>query len=84
MNWQPERNPEDIIGDATWHYIPWGHNEWEYHSTHIVFVKNNVLVKIMAGKSSIMTDELSSYQLQLARDVARKIEAKIVAVLEKK
>ena len=84
MNWQPERNPEDIIGNATWRHIHWEHNEWEYRSTHIVFVKNNVLVNIMAGKPSIMTDEISANQLQLVRDVARKIEAKIEAVLNKK
>ena len=77
MNWQPERNPEDLIGDGTWRHIPRGQNEWEYRSTHIVFVKNNVLVHIMTG-------EFSSNQLQFALDVARKIETKIEKVLNKK
>ena len=39
-------------------------------------MKNNVLVHVI-------TDGPSSNQLQLARDVARKIEAKIEAVLPK-
>ena len=81
MNWQFEPNPEDIIGDATWHHIPWEQNEWRYRSTHIVFVKNNVLVHIMAGKPSIMTPEISANQLRFGRNVSRKIEAKIEAVL---
>ena len=42
----------------------------------LLFVKNNVLLHVI-------TDGPSSNQLQLARDVARKIEAKIEAVLPK-
>ncbi len=78
MNWQPESDPEDVIGDGTWRHIP--RRQWEYVSTHFVFVKNNVLVHIMTGEPS--SNQL--HQLQFVRDLARKVEAKIEAVLEKK
>ncbi|RKU16458.1 hypothetical protein C6500_17515 [Candidatus Poribacteria bacterium] len=74
-NYQPELNPTDVIGDATWHLIPRRH--WEKGMTDIYFVKNNVGVHVMKKGTS-------EYQLQFVRDVARKIEAKIAAVLEKK
>lgn len=74
-DYQPESNPEDIIGDATWRIIPkrW----WEKDRTDLWFVKNNVVVYVSA-------DGQSPDQLQFARDVARKIEAKIKAVLPQK
>ena len=78
MNWQPESNPEDIIGDATWRHIP--RRQWEYVRTDIVFVKSNVLVHISTGEPS----QNQLHQLQFARDIARKVEAKIETVLEKK
>ena len=70
-----ELNPNDVIGDATWRIIP--KQLWEKHWTRIWFVKNNVLVDIRA-------DGPPSQQLQFVRDVARKIEAKMEAVLQKK
>ena len=72
-NIHPELNPEDVIGDATWHYIRDGQDE----ETNVMFVKNNVLVHITASGHP-------SHRLQFVRDVARKIEAKIEAVLPKK
>ena len=72
-NIHPELNPEDVIGDATWHYIRDERDE----ETNIMFVKNNVLVHIMASGHP-------SHRLQFVRDVARKIEVKIERVLEKK
>ncbi|MYA70438.1 hypothetical protein F4141_13720 [Candidatus Poribacteria bacterium] len=72
----PELNPEDVIGDATWHYIPKRQTE-KINDIEILFVKNNVAVLVMANGHA-------SNQLQFARDVARKIEARIEAVLEKK
>ncbi|MCY3740892.1 MAG: hypothetical protein OXH00_07720 [Candidatus Poribacteria bacterium] len=68
----PELHPEDVIGDATWHYIPKRQTE-KINDIEILFVKNNVAVLVMAKN-----------QRQFARDVARKIEAKIAAVLEEK
>ena len=77
MNYRPERNPEDVIGDATWRYIPrLPRNPWD-NATAIVFAKNNVMVHIMAEGDS-------ADQLQFIRDVARKIEAKIKEVSPKK
>ena len=76
MNYQPERNPEDVIGDATWRYIPrLPRRSWD-NATAIVFVKNNVMVHVMVEGHSV-------YQLQFIRDVARRIEAKIETVLPK-
>ena len=74
-DYQPESNPQDVIGDATWRMIPkrW----WEKDATDLWFVKNNVMVYVSANGQS-------PDQLQFARDVARKIEAKITAVLKKK
>lgn len=74
-NYQPELNPEDVIGDATWHLIPKRH--LEEGMTDIYFVKNNVGVHVM-------TRGASEYQLQFAREVAQKIEVKITAAVEKK
>ncbi|MYC74443.1 hypothetical protein F4X10_01550 [Candidatus Poribacteria bacterium] len=74
-NYQPELDPVDVIGDATWRLISKRH--WEKGMTDIYFVKNNVGVHVMIRGTS-------KDQLQFARDVARKIEAKIEAVLEKK
>ena len=77
MNYQPERNPEDVIGDATWCYTPnLPRRSWD-NATAIVFVKSNVMVHIMVEGYSV--DEL-----QFTRDVAQRIEAKIAAVLPKK
>ena len=75
-NFHPELNPDDVIGDATWRYIPRRQTE-RINDIEILFVKNNVAVLIMANGTP-------SNQLQFARDVARKIEAKITAVLSQK
>ena len=69
-----ERNPKEVIGDVTWHYRPRRQGD---HDTHIVFVQNNVLVHITASGDP-------SSRLQFARDVARKIEAKVASVLSQK
>ena len=66
--YQPEPSAEDVIGDATWR-IP--------NASSIWFVKNNVLVYISAGGHP-------SNRLQVVQEVARKIEARIEAVLGKK
>ena len=76
-NFQPELNPEHVIGDATWRNIHENRTEWEDGPTDIYFVKHNVLV-------SVRTRGHSSHRLQDARDIARHIEAKIAAELEKK
>ena len=65
---RPEPNPKEVIGDATWRGAG-------TPVTYIYFVKHNVRVDIMVGGRS-------ANQLQCARDVARKIEAKIDAVLK--
>ena len=64
---EPEPNAEDVIGDATWR-VP--------NKASIWFVKNNVLVHIMARRPKIN-------QLTLTRSVARKVEAKINAALNR-
>ncbi len=64
--YQPEPNAEDVIGDATWRV--------ENDASIWFFVKNNLLVYITARRPLVN-------QLPLTRSVARKIEAKIVAVL---
>ena len=71
----PELNPENIIGDATWHYTP--QRQTKRIDIEILFVKHNVAVLIMAN-------DHPSNQLQFVQDVARKIEAKITAVLPQK
>ena len=76
-NFHPEPNPEDVIGDATWRNIPRNRKRWEEGPTDIYFVKHNLLV-------SIRTNGHASHRLQEARDIARNIEAKIEAVLQKK
>ena len=65
---RPEPNPKEVIGDATWRGAG-------TPVTYIYFVKHNVRVDIMVGGRS-------ANQLQFARDVARKIEAKIDAVMK--
>ena len=75
-SFDPELNPENIIGDATWNFTPKRHTE-RINGPEILFVKHNVAVLIR-------TKGDPSNQLQFAREVARKIEAKITAVLEKK
>ena len=76
-NFQPELNPEEVIGDATWHLIP--KRQWEKRKgiAEIYFVKDNVGVYVMARGTS-------EDQLQFVRDVSRKIEAKIKEVSPKK
>ena len=44
-NIHPELNPEDVIGDATWHYI----RDEQDEETTMIFVKNSVLVHITAS-----------------------------------
>ena len=63
--YQPEPNAADVIGDAAWRVAD---------DASIWFVKNNVLVYIMARRPEV-------YQLKLTRAVARKIEAKINTAL---
>ncbi|MCG9132175.1 hypothetical protein J5I95_10885 [Candidatus Poribacteria bacterium] len=70
-SFDPEVNPENVVGDATWHYTPKRHMEG-INDTEILFVKNNVAVLIMANGHP-------SNQLQFVQDVARKIETKITA-----
>ena len=77
VNFHPELNPEDIIGDATWRRIHKRRKEWEKGPTDLYFVKYNLLVYVR-------TQGHPSNRLQIARDVARNIEAKIDAVLPKK
>ena len=78
-DFHPELNPDDIIGDATWRNILRGQTEWENNMsdnrTDLYFVKYNLLVSIRTSGHG---------HLQYARDVARGIESKIDAVLEKK
>ena len=79
-DFQPERNPDDVIGDATWRNVhrtqrEWEHNMWEDNMTDLYFVKYNLLVSVRVSGHG---------HLKSARDVARHIEAKIAAVLEKK
>lgn len=74
-NFQPERNPENIIGDATWRNIHRSPREWENDKTDIYFVKHNLLVSVRTIRHG---------HLQYARDLARHIEAKLEAVLKKK
>ncbi|MDE0423361.1 MAG: hypothetical protein OXN25_00685 [Candidatus Poribacteria bacterium] len=76
-NFHPQLNPEDVIGDATWHRIHRSRKEWENGPTDIWFVKYNLLV-------SVRTKGHPSNRLQFARDTARKIEAEINAIVEKK
>ena len=63
--YQPEPNAEHVIGDATWRPA---------NSASLWFVKDNVLVFIGARRPRVN-------QLPFTRSVARKIEAKINAVL---
>ena len=63
--YQPEPNAAEVIGDATWRIE---------NTSSIWFVKNNVLVYIMARRPFIN-------QLKFTRSVARKIETKINAAL---
>ena len=74
-NFHPELNPDHVIGDATWRVIP--SRRRERNMTDLWFVKNNVLVHV---RTSVHPPN----ELQVARDVARKIAAKIEAVLEEK
>ena len=58
--YQPEPSAKDVIGDATWRVA---------NGATIWFVKNNVLVRVMARRPEVN-------QLTLTRSVARKIEKK--------
>ena len=78
LHFESESNPEDIIGDTTWYHVDWESGE---KRTPILFVKNNVVVQVHPGAGPGYRH--SPHRLQFARDVARKIEAKITAVLEK-
>ncbi len=74
LYFEPVRSPDAVIGDATWCHINW---KTVKMSSPVLFVKNNVGVLVMTSRPS-------SNQLQFARGIARKIEARITAVLEKK
>ena len=76
-NFQPELNPDDVIGDATWRNIHRSREKSERGPTDIYFVKHNLLV-------SVRTNGPPSNRLQDARDIARHIETKLEAVLKKK
>ncbi len=73
LHFQPESNPEEVIGDATWYHVDWNSGE---KGLPIMFSKSNVLV--------IVNPIGPSENLQFARNIARKIVAKIEAVLPKK
>jgi hypothetical protein len=73
---EPELNPETVIGDATWYAV-----KRVGKTSPILFVKNNVVVLVYPGAGPEYKD--SPHQLQFAREVARKIEAKITAILLK-
>ena len=79
LNFELESNPEDIIGDATLYHVDWESDE---KRSPILFVKNNVVVLVHPGVGPGYRH--SPHRLQFARDAARKIEAKIAVVLEKK
>ena len=74
-NFQPEQNPEDVIGDATWRNIHRSPREWENDKTDIIFVKHNLLVSVRA---------IGHGHLQYARDIAQHIDTKIEVVLKGK
>lgn len=74
-NFQPERNPENIIGGATGRNIHRSPREWENDKTDIYFVKYNLLVSVRA---------VGHGHLQYARDIAQHIDTKIEAVLKRK
>lgn len=74
-DFQPEPNPEDVIGDATWRNIYRSPREWENDKTDICFVKYNLLVSVRASGHG---------HLEYTRDIARHIDSKIEAVLKKK
>ena len=77
LNFHPELNPDDVIGDATWRNIHESRKEWENGPTDIYFVKHNLFV-------SVRTNGPPANRLQDARDVARHIETQIAAVLKQK
>lgn len=68
VGYRPEPNPKEVIGDATWHVEK---------PPGIYFVKHNVRVYVLVKGHP-------SQRLPFTRDVARKIEAKITAVLPQK
>lgn len=74
-DFQPEPNPEDVIGDATWRNIYRSPRESENDMTDICFVKYNLLVSVRASGQG---------HLEYTRDIARHIDSKIEAVLPKK
>lgn len=74
LSFEPVWSPDAVIGDATWCHVDWKRVKM---SSPILFVKNNVGVLVMTSRPS-------SNQLQFARGIARKIEARIGVVLEKK
>lgn len=76
-NFHQEVNPDDVIGEATWRHINTRWQELDMLLTDIYFVKQNVLVSIRSNGDP-------SVRLPLVRKVARMIDAKIEAVLEKK
>ena len=76
---EPELNPEAVIGDATLYHVDWESDE---KRSPILFVKNNVVVLVHPGVGPGYRH--SPHRLQFAQEVARKIESKIAAVLEKK
>ena len=70
----PELSPDAVIGDATWCHL---NQHTVKMSSPLLFVKDNVGVLVMTSRPS-------SNQLHFAQNIARKIEAKIAAVVEKK
>lgn len=72
LYFKPESNPEEVIGDATWY-----HSKSSEKRPIILFVQSNVLVLVHLR-------DPSSKGMQFSQNVARKIEAKIQAVLKPK
>ncbi len=66
--YRPEPNPKEVIGDATWRVGK---------PPGLYFVKHNVLVYVLVKRPP-------AHRLPFARNVARKIEAKITAGLPEK
>ena len=72
LHFKSESNPEEVIGDATWYH--WKSSE---KRPTILFVQSNILVLVHLR-------DPSSKGMRFSENVARKIEAKIQAVLNKK
>ena len=77
----PELDPDEVIGDATWCHIESDEKNRALKSIPLLFVKNNVVVQVFPDAEP--GHEYSPHRLRFAREVARKIEAKITTILLK-